>query len=127
MATYYPQGSFVILDHDPYDERPSRPAFVLSDDKHPDRYDERVADPSYTAALLTTGFYANNAWSLQVGHQDLAEGKAFARLDSSLMLWAVRPIYESEISKRVAQASDEYLREVGAAYQRFLDPSVTRL
>lgn len=127
MATYYPQGSFVIVDHDPYDAHSSRPAFVLSDDKHPDRYDEQVADPSYTATLLTTGFYADNAWSLKVGYQDLAQGKALARRDSYLMLWAVRPIYESEIAKRVAQASDEFLREVGAAYQRFLDPSVSRL
>lgn len=61
MGTYYPQGAFVIVDHDPYDARVSRPAIVLSDDKHPDRYDEGIADPSYTAALLTTGFYADNA------------------------------------------------------------------
>lgn len=127
MATYYPQGSFVIIDHDPYDARTSRPALVLSDDKHPDRYDDSIVDPSYTAAMLTTGFYAGNAWSLPVGYQDLSEGKAFARRDSFVMLWAVRPIYESEITKRVAQASDEFLRDVGTAYQRFLDPSVSRL
>lgn len=43
------------------------------------------------------------------------------------MLWAVRPIYKSEITRRVAQASDEFLKELGMAYQRFLDPSESRL
>jgi hypothetical protein len=39
MDPYYPQGAFVILDHDPYGKHDSRPAVILSDDKHSDRYE----------------------------------------------------------------------------------------
>lgn len=127
MPTYFPQGAIVALDHDPYDAKQSRPALVLSDDKHPDRYNEAVADPSYTAALCTTGFYTDNAWAVKIGYRDLSEGKAFSRKDSHVMLWAIRPIYESEIDKRVAQASDDFLRDLGDAYRQFLDPDVSRL
>lgn len=127
MPTYFPQGAIVALDHDPYDAKQSRPALVLSDDKHPDRYNEGVADPSYTAALCTTGFYTNNAWAVKIGYRDLSEGKAFSRKDSHVMLWAIRPIYESEIDKRVAQTSDDFLRDLGDAYGKFLDPDLSRL
>lgn len=43
------------------------------------------------------------------------------------MLWAVRPIYELEIEKRVAQVTDEFLRSLGEDYRAFLDPELTRL
>ncbi len=127
MATYYPQGAVVVLDHDPYGARSSRPALVVSDDKHPDRYDETVDDPAYTAALLTTGFYAENAWARKITYTDLDEGKTLARRDSYVMLWALRPIYESEIEKRVAQVSPDFLRTLGEDYGAFLDPDRTKL
>lgn len=57
MASYFPQGAVVVIGHDPYEVKGSRPALVLSDDKHPDRYREDIGDPSYTAALITTGFF----------------------------------------------------------------------
>jgi mRNA-degrading endonuclease toxin of MazEF toxin-antitoxin module len=127
MGSYYPQGAFVVLDHDPYGRRSSRPAFILSDDKHPDRFDPHLEDPSYTAALCTTGFFTSNAWSLPVKYNDLDEGKTFARKNSYIMLWAVRPIYTSEITKRISQATDEFLKDVGEAYNRFLNPAVNSL
>lgn len=127
MATYYPQGAVLVLDHDPYGSRSSRPALVLSDDKHPDRYDDAIDDPAYTAALLTTGFFADNAWARPVRYGDLAEGTTLARRDTHVMLWAVRPVYESEIAKRVAQVTDDFLRALGADYGRFLDPERSRL
>ena len=122
MDTYYPQGAVVVLDHDPYGARSNRPALVISDDKHPDRYDESVDDPSYTAALLTTGFSAVNAWARTITDTDLGGGKPLARKNSHVMLWAVRPIYESEIDKRVAQVTDDFLRTLGDDYRAFLDP-----
>lgn len=127
MATYYPQGAIVVLDHDPYGERSSRPALVISDDKHPDRYDETVEDPAYIAALLTTGFYTDNAWARKITYTDLDEGTALSRRNSHVMLWAVRPIYESEIDKRVAQVTEDFLRALGDDYRAFLDPEETRL
>lgn len=127
MDTYYPQGAVVVLDHDPYGEKTSRPALVISDDKHPDRYDEAVEDPAYTAALLTTGFYADNAWARKITYTDLDEGKGLSRRNSHVMLWAVRPIYESEIEKRVAHVSDEFLRTLGEDYRAFFDPDQARL
>ena len=127
MSTYYPQGAIVVLDHDPYDDRTSRPALVVSDDKHPDRYDETIDEPSYTAAFLTTGFYADNAWARRINYRDLDEGTALSRRNSHVMLWAVRPIYEFEIEKRVAQVTDEFLRSLGEDYRAFLDPDITRL
>ena len=127
MDTYYPQGAVVVLDHDPYGARSNRPALVISDDKHPDRYDETVVDPSYSAALLTTGFYTDNAWARKINYTDLDEGKPLARKNSHVMLWAVRPIYESEIDKRVAQVTDDFLRTLGDDYSVFLDPDEPRL
>lgn len=127
MSTYYPQGAIVVLDHDPYGAKSSRPALVMSDDKHPDRYDETVEDPAYTAALLTTGFYADNAWARKITYNDLDEGKALSRRNSHVMLWAVRPVYESEIKKRVAQVTDGFLRSLGNDYKTFFDPDETRL
>lgn len=99
----------------------------MSDDKHPDRYDETVEDPSYTAALLTTGFYADNAWARKITYADLDQGKALSRRDSHVMLWAVHPVYESEIDKRVAQVTDNFLRALGDDYNAFFDPDETRL
>lgn len=127
METYYPQGAVVVLDHDPYAVRSSRPALVVSDDKHPDRYDETVEDPAYTAALLTTGFYTDNAWARKITYTDLDEGKALSRRNSHVMLWALRPVYESEIGKRVAQVTDDFLRALGDDYGTFLDPDETAL
>lgn len=127
MDTYYPQGAIVVLDHDPYGAKSSRPALVISDDKHPDRYDETIEDPSYTAALLTTGFYTDNAWAREITYSDLAEGKTLSRRNSHVMLWAVRPIYESEIQKRVAQVTEDFLRALGDDYRAFFDPDETRL
>lgn len=127
MDTYYPQGAIVVLDHDPYGAKSSRPALVISDDKHPDRYDETVEDPSYTAALLTTGFYTDNAWARKITYSDLAEGKTLSRRNSHVMLWTVRPIYESEIEKRVAQVTEDFLRALGDDYRAFFDPDETRL
>jgi len=127
MDTYYPQGAIVVLDHDPYGAKSNRPALVVSDDKHPDRYDETVEDPSYTAALLTTGFYADNAWAREITYSDLDEGKALSRRNSHVMLWAIRPIYESEIDKRVAQVTDDFLGALGDDYKAFLDPDERRL
>lgn len=127
MNTYYPQGAVVVLDHDPYGAKSSRPALVVSDDKHPDRYDDTVEDPSYTAALLTTGFYADNAWARKITYTDLDEGTALSRRNSHVMLWAVRPIYESDIDKRVAQVTDDFLRTLGDDYNAFFDPDETRL
>lgn len=127
MDTYYPQGAVVVLDHDPYGEKSSRPALVISDDKHPDRYDEAVEDPAYTAALLTTGFYADNAWARKITYTDLDEGTGLSRRNSHVMCWAVRPIYESEIEKRVAQVADDFLRTLGEDYRAFFDPDETRL
>jgi hypothetical protein len=43
------------------------------------------------------------------------------------MLWAVRPIYESEIDKRVAQVTDDVLRTLGNDYNAFFDPDDTGL
>lgn len=117
----------VALDTDPYESRGRRPALVISDDKHPDRYRDDLEDPSYTAALLTTGFYADNAWSIRVGYKDLQRGKALSRRNSHVMLWAIRPIYESEIEKRIAQVTDGFLRTLGAAFEQFLDPDIPRL
>lgn len=127
MSTYYPQGSIVILGHDPYGDKSTRPTLIISDDKHPDRYDDSVADPAYTAALLTTGFYTDNAWARRIAYTDLDEGKQLSRKNSHVMLWAIRPIYESEIEKRVAQVSDSFLRELGNDFQKFLDPELTHL
>lgn len=127
MGTYYPQGAVVVLDHDQYGVRSSRPALVVSDDTHPDRYDDTVDDPAYTGALLTTGFYADNAWARIITYADLDEGKALSRRDSHVMLWALRPIYESEIEKRVAQVTDGFLRSLGEDYGTFLDPDETAL
>lgn len=127
MPSYIPQGAIVALDHDPYGDKSSRPALILSDDKHPHRYNESISDPGYTAALCTTGFYTDNAWALKIGYRDLTQGTALSRQDSHVMLWAVRPIYESDIDKRVAQVSDEFLRTLGEAYGEFLNPDVTRL
>lgn len=39
------------------------------------------------------------------------------------MLWAVRPIYESEIDKRVAQVTDDFLRALGDDYNAFSTPT----
>lgn len=127
MNTYYPQGAVVVLDHDPYGAKSSRPALVVSDDKHPDRYDDTVEDPSYTAALLTTGFCADNAWARKITYTDLDEGTALSRRNSHVMLWAVRPIYESDIDKRVAQVTEDFLRALGDDYNAFFDPDETRL
>lgn len=127
MAFYLPQGAVVAVDHDPYGSKGSRPALVLSDDKHPDRYRDDIEDPSYTAALLTTGFFAANAWSVKIEYTDLSQGKELSRRDSHVMLWAVRPIYESEIDKRIAQVSDGFLRTLGDAFGAFLDPAIRRL
>ena len=127
MTTYYPQGAVVVLGHDPYGAKSSRPALVISDDKHPDRYDDSINDPAYTAALLTTGFYTENAWARKIAYNDLAEGKTLARRNSHVMLWAVRPVYESEINKRVAQVTDDFLRALGNDYRTFLDPDESRL
>lgn len=73
MDTYYPQGAIVVLDHDPYSDKTSRPALVISDDKHPDRYDETVDDPSYTATFLTTGFYTDNAFGRSITETSMKE------------------------------------------------------
>ena len=127
MDTYYPQGAVVVLDHDPYGAKSSRPALVVSDDKHPDRYDETVDDPAYTAALLTTGFYSDNAWARKITYTDLDEGTALSRRNSHVMLWAVHPVYESETDKRVAQVTDDFLRALGDDYEAFFDPDETRL
>jgi mRNA-degrading endonuclease toxin of MazEF toxin-antitoxin module len=127
MDTYYPQGAIVVLDHDPYGDKSSRPVLVISDDKHPDRYDETVEDPAYTAALLTTGFYTDNAWARKITYTDLTEGKTLSRRNSHIMVWAVRPIYESEIGKRVAQVTANFLRSLGADYGTFFDPDESRL
>ena len=43
------------------------------------------------------------------------------------MLWAVRPIYESEIDKRVAQVTDDFLRTLSEDCSAFLDPDERRL
>ncbi len=127
MDTYYPQGAVVVLDHDPYDAKSSRPALIISDDKHPDRYNETVEDPAYTAAFLTTGFYTDNAWARKITYTDLDEGKALSRQNSHVMLWALRPIYESEIDKRVAQVTEDFLYALGDDYKTFFDPSETHL
>lgn len=127
MATYIPQGALVVLDHDPYEDKSSRPALILSDDKHPHRYNESVEDPAYTAALCTTGFYTENAWAMKIRYQDLTEGRAFSQTNSHVMLWAVRPVYESDIDKRVAHVSADFLRNLGEAYSQLLDPEVNSL
>lgn len=90
-------------------------------------YDKTVEDPTYTAALLTTGFYADNAWARKITYTDLDEGKPLSRRNSHVMLWAIRPIYESEIEKRVAQVTDDFLYALGDDYKALFDPSETRL
>lgn len=43
------------------------------------------------------------------------------------MLWAIRPVYESEIDKRVAHVTDDFFRAPGDDCNAFFDPDETRL
>jgi hypothetical protein len=124
MSDYYPQGAVVLLDHDPYGERDHRPALIVSDDKHPDRY-EGLDDPGYSALLTTTGFYTDNAWALKIGVRDVDDMK-FARRGSHVELWSGLTIYDSEIEQYIADVTDDFLRTVGEGLAAWLDPGERR-
>lgn len=107
----YAQGSVVLVD-DPY-KRGSRPFLVVSNASRP------FHGQDYTLAVMTTSAFAD---AVELAPNDVVAGGLTA-YPSFIKPWSLHEFEHKEIHRKVAQVSDDVIRDVADGITRFVEPN----